>query len=120
MNGVSDSMHGEAGMWGDSAIQRVYMRELPGGGFVAIDVQVVRVLFRPRGYCGTVIVERRAPERREGHVPPVIASTTGNSAEAILCKLLPTAQCIPAIGAALVRQLRQRESRERASVLVLG
>jgi hypothetical protein len=52
----------------------VYRRELPGGGYVAIDVRRERELARTR-----VSVERRgAHERRDGHRPVVIAEAEGD------------------------------------------
>ena len=38
---------------------RVFHRELPGGGFVAIDVVPGRSLFGRRRFDGSVVVERR-------------------------------------------------------------
>ena len=52
----------------------VYRRELPGGGYVAINVDAVRGFARSR-----VCVERRAREaRREGHAPVIIAEADGD------------------------------------------
>jgi hypothetical protein len=52
----------------------VYRRELPGGGYVAIDVERGRELARTR-----VSVERRTvDERRHGHAPVVIAEAEGD------------------------------------------
>lgn len=63
---------------------RLYRRELPGAGYVAIDMidandaadeQAERAGSRVRLY-----VERRADEeRRAGHQPPVVAEVTGNA-----------------------------------------
>jgi hypothetical protein len=52
----------------------VYRRELPGGGFVAIDVR------RGSEFARTCVsVERRAKhERRPGHKPVVIAQADGD------------------------------------------
>ena len=55
-------------------IAMVYRRELPGGGYVAIDIERERELPRTR-----VSVERRAEsERRDGHLPIVIADVDGD------------------------------------------
>jgi len=52
----------------------IYRRELPGGGYVAIDVERDREMIRTR-----VCVERRAAaERRDGHRPVVIAEAEGD------------------------------------------
>jgi hypothetical protein len=51
-----------------------YRRELPGGGYVAIEVERERELARTR-----VSVERHAvDERRDGRVPVVIAEADGD------------------------------------------
>ena len=87
----------------DSTTQRAYFRELPGRGFVAIDVTPATSLFRRRHYRGSLIVERRAESRRVGHAPPVIAEASGESVESVIQQLLPAAECNPVIGAALLR-----------------
>lgn len=52
----------------------LYMRELPGGGYVAIEAIPSE---GPR-YRARVSVERRAdPARRAGHLPPIIAEAEG-------------------------------------------
>lgn len=90
-------------MWRKSETQRAYLRELPGAGFVAIDVESVSSLFRRPRYHGKLTVERRANWRREGHSPPVIAEASGRSIEAVVQQLLPAAEYNPSIGAALLR-----------------
>jgi hypothetical protein len=51
---------------------RVYRRQLPGGGYVAIDSAPDGAA--EAGVRAHVLVERRAdPGRRVGHVPPVVA-----------------------------------------------
>ena len=62
----------------------LFTRELPGGGFVAIEsVPGADGVHRAR-----ISVERRRdPERRLGHTPPVIASAEGASSEAIFEEL---------------------------------
>ena len=58
----------------DGETSPVYRRELPGGGYVAINVEEASGFSRTR-----VCVERRAREaRREGHVPVVIAEADGD------------------------------------------
>jgi hypothetical protein len=92
----------EVDMWRNSETQRAYTRDLPGGGFVAIDVTSTASLFHGRRYQGTLMVERRVNWRRDGHTPPVIAEASGSSVEAVVQQLLPAAQYNPAIGAALL------------------
>ena len=83
-------------------VGRLYWRELPGGGFVALDI----VPLSPGdGFIGMIIVERRAEAaRREGSSPPVIAEACGRTTEGLLHRLLPIARSNPAIGSALLRQ----------------
>lgn len=86
-----------------SEFSRAFHRELPGGGFVAIEV-TSRKTWRDRVYDGHLIVERRANPRREGHRPPVIAKVSGACPSAVLDQLLPAAQSNAMIGAALLRR----------------
>ena len=63
--------------------KQLYRRELPGAGYVAIDLmQLHDELESPRGSQGgriRVSVERRAEEeRRSGHHPPIVAEFTGD------------------------------------------
>lgn len=83
--------------------ERVYLRSLPGGGYVAIDVTTVRRFLRKARYRGAVLVERRADGERRRTLPPVVAEASGDSAESVLRQLLPAAECNPAIGSALLR-----------------
>ena len=65
----------------------LYTRELPGGGFVAIDS-----LTDSRGYHARLWVERRSdPVRRYGHLPPIIAECEATDADAALDTLRPIA-----------------------------
>ena len=97
------------------APQRVYRRELPGAGFVAIDVtrshdenadegdEVERSRVR-------VYVERRASEeRRSGHVPPIVAEFAGDDRAPEVGELYRMA----ADNAALARALLEWQSRRR-------
>ena len=105
---VYESEPGQRGvidMWWDSKTERAYVRELPGGGFVAIDVHAVHSLFHGRRYVGTLAVERRTGWRRAGHTPPIIAEASGPSVESVVEQLLPIAQSNPAIGAAILRRV---------------
>jgi hypothetical protein len=91
-------------MTSDSKTQRAYVRELPGGGFVAIDVTPATSLLPGRHFHGAIVVERRAYWRREGHSPVEVADATGKSVGVVVQELLPTAESNPAIGAALLRR----------------
>jgi hypothetical protein len=83
---------------------RIYWRELPGGGFVALDVAEHPA--HPGGrYLGTITVERRSDAaRRVGCAPPVVAEWRGWSPGLVLYHLLPIARSNPAIGHALLRR----------------
>ena len=84
-------------------VGRLYCRDLPGGGFVALDVHEDASLAGD-GFVGRIIVERRAePARREGCTPPVIAELHAPTTGTLLHHLLPIARSNPAIGAALLR-----------------
>lgn len=91
-------------MWRKAITERAYTRELPGGGFVAIDVTPVTSLLHGRHFHGTLIVERRASWRRAGHPAPVIGEASGSSREAVVRQLLPAAESNPAIGMALLHR----------------
>lgn len=79
-------------------IAPVYRRELPGGGYVAIDVERERELARTR-----VSVERRgADERREGHRPVVIAEAEGDERSPAFAELYRIAADNAAIARALL------------------
>jgi hypothetical protein len=79
------------------------MRELPGGGFVAIDV--IGAARRARGqFDAEVIVERRSNWRRVGHQPPIVARSSGTTFDAVVEMLMPLAQSNSAIGSALIER----------------
>ena len=76
----------------------VYRRELPGGGYVAIDVKREREIARTR-----VSVERRAkPDRRDGHRPVVIAEADGDERSAAFADLYRIAADNAAIARAVL------------------
>lgn len=77
--------------------EQVYIRQLPGGGYVAIEVTLVRSLVGRNKYRGSLIVERRGKERREGHQAPVMATAEGSTVAAVLHDLFPLAQSNVAI-----------------------
>ena len=84
----------------------IYWRELPGGGYVAIDVRRERET--PKS-C--VSVERRAKhERRGGHTPIVIAEADGDERSPAFGELYRLA----ADNAAIARALLEIEGPQRA------
>lgn len=79
----------------------LYRRTLPGGGFVNVELE-------PPTQAGThrahVAVERRAdPVRRDGHVPPVVASAEGGTRQGVFAQLLAIAADNVAVARALLR-----------------
>jgi len=83
---------------------RAYRRDLPGSGFVAIDVHAASsAWWRPRRFEGEVIVERRGASRPGCHPSPVIARATGGTIEDVVRVLFPAACCNETIAAALLR-----------------
>lgn len=84
----------------------VYRRELPGGGYVAIDVKRETSALRTR-----VSVERRSRgERRDGHRPIVIAEADGDERSPGFAELYR----IAADNAAIARALLRIEGPQRA------
>jgi hypothetical protein len=84
----------------------IYRRELPGGGYVAIDVKRDPELARTR-----VSVERRSrDERRDGHRPVVIAEVDGDERSPGFAELYR----IAADNAAIARALLRIEGPQRA------
>ena len=84
----------------------IYWRELPGGGYVAIDVR--RERDTPKS-C--VSVERRAKhERRGGHTPVVIAEADGDERSPAFADLYRLA----ADNAAIARALLEIQGPQRA------
>lgn len=88
----------------DGSTAPVYRRELPGGGYVAIDVS------RRRGSLRTsVSVERRSiPARRAGHTPIVIAEADGDDRSPGFAELYRLAADNAAIARALLQMERPR------------
>jgi hypothetical protein len=86
----------------NSRIGRLYERELPGGGYVAIDVSV-----ETRGEDAVphtrVFVERRSEAvRRSGHMPPCIAEADADDSTTEFSDLLRIARDNVAIARALL------------------
>ena len=80
-----------------------FVRYLPGGGFVAIEVTRVKSNWRQTRFLGRIIVERRARSRRDGHIPPVIARASGATVDDVVSQLFSAAQSNGWIAAALLR-----------------
>ncbi|HEX5830880.1 MAG TPA: hypothetical protein VFY16_07875 [Gemmatimonadaceae bacterium] len=78
----------------------LYIRELPGGGFVAIE----GLPGEGHGYRGMLMVERRSDAgRRLGHIPPVVVQTEGHTQGSVFRELLPIADSNVAVATAIRR-----------------
>jgi len=93
---------------------RLYRRELPGAGYVAIDLtrssDDSADLQGAGGSRVRLVVERRADEeRRVGHTPPMVAEFAGDHHAAEVGELYRMA----ADNAALARALMEWQSRQR-------
>ena len=76
-----------------------YVRDLPGGGHVEI-----QVTSREDGAHARLVVERRSdPRRRQGHTPPVVAEATGATAADVFDRLHAIARDNVAVARALIR-----------------
>jgi hypothetical protein len=79
----------------------LYARELPGGGYVHIEEDVPTPGEPHRAH---VAVERRTdPSRRDGHLPPVILSAEGLSAQHVIRQLMEIASDNVELAKALLR-----------------
>ena len=96
-------------------VKELYRRELPGVGYVAIDLTQAHDESEPaRASAGgriRVSVERRAEgERRSGHHPPIVAEFTGDHRAPEVSELYRMA----ADNAALARALIEWQGRRQA------
>lgn len=89
--------------------ERVYRRDLPGAGFVEIDVHTAAAAPGERAaHCTRLFVERREErERRIGHTPPVLAEIVGDDTASATGELFRLASD----NAALARALLEWQSR---------
>lgn len=91
---------------------RVYCRQLPGGGFVAIEIKAVRTLFGQRRYRGEVVVEQRVEvERRRGHVAPAVASAERETVAAVIHELFPVAQSNTLLASSVLTHRRDSQAK---------
>ena len=93
----------------------VYRRTLPSGGYVAISAQEVQPLFAPTRIRGHIVVERRSPERREGHPAPIVAIAENGTIDAILEALVPVAESDEMLAEALTRKVTIPITKRRQS-----
>jgi hypothetical protein len=98
--------------------ERVYVRALPGGGFVAIDVTSSRPLLGLPSCHGSVLLERRE-HPRDGEYPLIVAEGAGATMSEVLRQLMPTASSNSAVASALLTRTQKvphGSSRELAPV----
>jgi hypothetical protein len=98
---------------------RLYRRELPGAGYVAIDMthadDATDARVDGNGSRVRLYVERRAEEeRRAGHQPPVVAEFTGNARAPEVGELYRMAADNAALARALIewQGRRQRKAKD--------
>ena len=90
----------------------LYVRELPGGGYVAIEGQPV-----PDGipFHAALSVERRSdPERRSGHAPPIVLEADGATPNEVFDRLIDVANSNVAVATALLRWQAARSAAGRS------
>jgi hypothetical protein len=94
-----------------SVLPRLYVRDLPGGGYVAIDLVSDADPIAGAPCRARIAVERRAgPERRSGHHPPIIAEAEGESRSEVFGDLYRIACDNVAVARGLLHWRRQRLS----------
>ena len=85
----------------------LYIRQLPGGGYVSIEG---RSASAATTYRGCLCVERRSiADRRDGHPPPVVLEASGPDQQSVFAKLLTVADSNVAVAAALLRWQAERQ-----------
>jgi len=88
----------------------LYIRELPGGGYVTIEGQPATE-GAPAPYHGVLAVERRSdPDRRAGHEPPVVVEAEAATQDEVLDRLVSIANSNVNVAAALLRWTAARLS----------
>jgi hypothetical protein len=85
----------------------LYRRPMPGGGYVEVELDVVRASADEpgkRSHRGRVVMERRVdPGRRYGHRAPVIAELAGDDRDELMSELFRLAQDNAALARSLLR-----------------
>lgn len=97
---------GHASADGHSAARgALYHRPMPGGGYVDVEMDLVRVSdgAAPR-VRGRVILERRGDHgRRIGHRPPVVSEVTGDDVNDVMAELFRVACDNAALARSMMR-----------------
>jgi hypothetical protein len=83
----------------------LYHRPMPGGGYVDVEMDIVRERGDATGRVrGRVILERRADhDRRIGHRPPVISEMTGDDVNDVMTELFRVACDNAALARSMMR-----------------
>jgi len=84
---------------------RFYERRLPGGGYIAIEVEPVRTLFGGVKVRGEIVVERRNEARRKGHRAPIAVAIERARTEDAVTALLPFARSDDALAEVVGRRV---------------
>ena len=101
----------------NAALPRLYVRDLPGGGYVAIDLVSDSAPHQGTPCRARVAVERRSgPDRRAGHKPPIIAEAEGETRSEVFGDLYRIACDNVAVARGLLHWRRQRASLPVAAV----
>ena len=95
----------------NSRTGRLYERELPGGGFVAIDVVIESSGDRDVPHTRVYVERRGDTSRRFGHEPPVIAESAAGDTSPEFTDFLRIARDNVAIARALLDWQAEREAR---------
>lgn len=79
----------------------LYIRQLPGGGYVSIHTDEPD---ESSPFQAALCVERRSvADRRDGHPPPVVLKTSGANRQSVYDGLVEIANSNVAVAAALLR-----------------
>lgn len=93
---------------GGTTGSRLYERELPGGGFVAIDVCTLRAGDREVPVTRLCVERRQTHERRVGHDAPVIAEVEGDERSAGFATIFQMARDNAAVARGILDWQAQR------------
>lgn len=85
----------------------VYRRELPGGGYVVIEVSPSRTLPGQRACHAEVLVERRIQPDRRGRAALLVAQADAPDLDKVLHELFPVAHSNIAIAIGCLERTRQ-------------
>lgn len=93
---------------------RLYERDLPGGGYVAVEVVAERVGDREVPVTRVSVERRQVTDRRHGHAPPVIATAEGDEASGAFLTLFEMARDNAAVARGILAWERRQRRPEMA------